>query len=166
MIPDTRARGTACGVIVIGVGNKFRRDDGVGPLVLARLRQAVPDSVRLAVSDGEPTGLVEAWTGAELAVVVDALRADPADAPAPGRTHRLVIDQVAAEPVSTVSSHGLGLGDAIGLAQALGRMPNRLVIHAVEVTDCGYGVGLSPAVAAAAERLTSAVLRELAVGSA
>ena len=153
-------------MIVIGVGNEFRRDDGVGPEVVSRLGPAVPDSVRLVVSDGEPARMIEAWTGADLAVVVDALRVAgtaQAGGPATGRTHRLVIDEATAEPASTVSSHGLGLGDAIGLARALDLMPARLIVHAVEVTDCGYGVGLTPAVAAAAETITSAVLRDLGV---
>ena len=156
-------------VVVIGVGNEFRQDDGVGPEIVNRLSQMVADSVRLVVSDGEPARMIEAWAGADLAVVVDALQVagtgrpgtGQAGAPAPGRTHRFVIDEVTAEPASTVSSHGLGLGDAIGLARALDLMPARLIVHAVEVTDCGYGVGLTPAVAAAAETITVAVLRDL-----
>jgi hypothetical protein len=43
-------------------------------------------------------------------------------------------------------------------------MPDRLVVHAVEAADFGYGIGLAPAIAAAAEALISAVLRDLAAG--
>ena len=74
-------------VVVIGVGNEFRRDDGAGPT--ARLRGRVPGGVELLVCDGEPTRLIEAWDGAALAVVIDAVRAEPA---VPGRLHRLVLD--------------------------------------------------------------------------
>ena len=49
-----------------------------------------PRRVELLVSDGEPARLIEAWSGADLAVVVDAVRADPAR---PGRLHRLVLDE-------------------------------------------------------------------------
>jgi len=169
-------------VVVIGVGNEFRRDDGIGPEVLSRLREhlgAGPDAeaetvVQLVHSDGEPAGIVEAWTGASLAVVVDAVVADP---PAPGRLHRLATGQGATGHGATghggpagpreVSSHGLGLGEAIGLAEALGRMPDHLVIHAVEAADTGHGIGLTPAVSAAAGGLTAAVLRDVraALGS-
>ena len=154
-------------VVVIGIGNEFRRDDGVGPEVLARLQeradpvQAGPvqaDPVELVSSDGEPASLIEAWTGAALAVVVDAVLADP---PVPGRLHRLVLDRKALADIRQVSSHGLGLGEAIGLARALGRMPDRLIIHAVEAADVGHGVGFTPAVAAAVAPLTAAVLRDL-----
>jgi hydrogenase maturation protease len=148
-------------VVVIGVGNTYRRDDGIGPEILARLAGLAADSVRLVLSDGEPARMIEAWTGASLAVVVDAVQADP---PVPGRLHRIVLDRADAPPARPVSSHGLGLGEAIGLARALDRMPDRLVIHAVEAADCGHGIGLTPAVAAAADALTSAVLRDLLAG--
>jgi hydrogenase maturation protease len=146
-------------VVVIGVGNEFRRDDGVGPEVLARLRAQVADSVQLVLSDGEPARLIEAWAGATLAVVVDAIRGDQATT---GQMHRIVVDQADLEQVNTVSSHGLGLGDAIGLARALDLMPGRLVVHAIEAADFSFGLGLTPAVAAGADALTVAVLADLA----
>jgi hydrogenase maturation protease len=145
--------------VVIGVGNEFRRDDGAGPAVVARLRGRVPDGAELVVNDGEPTRMIEAWEGTSLAVVVDAVRAEPAR---PGRLHRLVVDRAAAGPAGSVSSHGLGLDDAIGLARALDRMPGRLIVHAVEAADLGQGSGLTPAVAAVIDTLAAAVLRDLA----
>ncbi len=87
--PDPAPAGEAP-VVVIGVGNEFRRDDGAGPAVVAALHDLAPEGVRLVVTDGEPARLVEAWTGAALAVVVDAVRADP---PHPGRVHRFVLDR-------------------------------------------------------------------------
>jgi hydrogenase maturation protease len=159
------------GVVVIGVGNEFRRDDGIGPEVLSRLRGQAADSVRLVASDGEPARMIEAWTGARLAVVIDAVLAGPPPpaspltvpfhSPCPGRLHRIVVDRAPAGDVHTVSTHGLGLGESVALARALDRMPERLIVHAVEVTDVGRGVGLTPAVAAAADALTAAVLRDL-----
>ena len=59
--------------VVIAIGNEFRRDDGAGPAVLRQLRDLVPSGVDLVLSDGEPARLVEAWTGAALAIVVDAV---------------------------------------------------------------------------------------------
>ena len=144
--------------VVIGVGNEFRRDDGAGPAVVVRLHGRVPAGTELVVSDGEPARMIEAWDGAALAVVVDAVRAEPA---VPGRLHRLDLDRAAAAPPGTVSSHGLGLGDAIGLAQVLDRMPGRLIVHAVEAADLTQGAGLTPAVAAVIDALATAVLRDL-----
>jgi hydrogenase maturation protease len=148
------------GVVVIGVGNEFRRDDGIGPEVLSRLHGQAADGVRLVASDGEPARMIEAWTGARLAVVIDAVLVH-LHSPCPGRLHLVVVDRAPGGDVHTVSTHGLGLGESVALACALGRMPARLIVHAVEVTDVGRGVGLTPAVAAAADALTAAVLRDL-----
>jgi hydrogenase maturation protease len=152
-------------VVVIGVGNEFRRDDGIGPEVVSRLRGQAPAGVRLVVSDGDPTRMIEAWTGASLAVVVDAVLADPpptSPSPFPGRLHRIVVDRAADAGAHPVSSHGLSLGQSIALARALDRMPERLIVHAVEAGDVRQGVGLTPAVAGAADALTAAVLEDLA----
>ena len=65
------------GAVVIGVGNRYRRDDGAGPAVLDALA-ADPTAARarLLELDGEPARVVEAWAGADLAIVVDALCSD------------------------------------------------------------------------------------------
>jgi hydrogenase maturation protease len=154
----TAPRETGPRGVVIGIGNEFRRDDGAGPAVVTRLRGQVPGDVELLITDGEPTTMIEAWAGAGVAVIVDAVRAEPA---VPGRLHRLVLHQPGRNLARPVSSHGFGVDEAIGLALALDRMPGRLIVHAVEAADLGQGVGLSPAVAAAVEALTAAVLRDL-----
>jgi hydrogenase maturation protease len=146
-------------VVVIGVGNEFRRDDGAGPQLVAGLRQRAPADVEFRISDGDPAAIIEAWDGAALAIVVDAVRIDRT---APGRLYRLILEHDRLVPDSAVSSHGLGLGEAIGLAQVLGRMPARLIVHAVEAGDVGPGTGLTPPGAAAIARLAAAVLRDLA----
>jgi hydrogenase maturation protease len=145
-------------VVVIGVGNEWRHDDGIGPAVVGQLRDLVPSGVELVITDGEPTRLIEAWTGAALAVVVDAVRAQP---PHPGRVHRFVVDRPADGLARTASSHGLGLDEAIALAVALDRMPGRLIVHAIEAADLTPGTGLTPAVAAAADPAATAILDDL-----
>ena len=149
--------------MVIGIGNEFRRDDGAGPAVVSALRDlAPPPGVELMITDGEPARLIEAWTGARLAVVVDAVRAQP---PHPGRVHRFVVDRPRAGGPRTASSHGFGLGDAIALAVALDRMPGRLIVHAIEAADLTQGTGLTPAVAAAVDTAAAAILDDIRVFS-
>jgi len=150
-------------VVVIGVGNEFRRDDGAGPAVVTRLRDLAPDGVRLVITDGEPTRLIDAWAGSALAVVVDAVRAQPPDTgpPRPGTVHRFVVDGPGARTGRAASSHGFGFDDAIRLAVALDRMPARLIVHAIEAADLTQGPGLTPPVAAAVGVVAAAVLDDL-----
>jgi hydrogenase maturation protease len=146
-------------VVVIGVGNDYRHDDGLGPAVLARLRDLDLAGARLAVTDGDPSRLIDLWTGADLAVVVDAAHAAP---PRPGRVHRLTLAGAAGLDRAAASTHGLGLGDAVELARTLDRLPRQLVVYAVEPADVTLGVGLSPAVAAAVAPVAAAVAAEVA----
>jgi len=76
---------------------------------------------------------------------------------APGRIHRSTLGSAA----PAASTHGLGVPDAVRLAEALNRAPQRLVVFAVEAADVGFGLGLSPAVAASLPDLIRAVLAEL-----
>ena len=157
--------------VVIGVGNPFRRDDGIGPAVAAAIERQHLPGVRVVFSDGEPSGLIEAWSGAGLAVIVDALHGGgPAGrGPCPGRIHRVTPAGLGAQPgpagtpagSSAGSSHGLGLPDAFRLGRALEREPRRAVIIAVEAADVRPGPGLSAAVAAALPEAVAAVAAEL-----
>lgn len=150
-------------VVVIGVGNDFRRDDGVGWAVVRRLREraagrALPPGIELATCDGDPGRLIGLWEGAALAVVVDAAHAHPGT---PGRVHRLALDGDGLARTSATSSHGLGLGEAVRLAAALGMLPGRLVVHAVEGAETCFGPGLSPAVATVVDTLADSVEQEV-----
>ncbi|TNC24171.1 hydrogenase maturation protease [Amycolatopsis alkalitolerans] len=142
--------------VVIGVGNEYRHDDGVGPAVVAELGRLMP-AVRATVSDGEPASLLEAWSRAELAVVVDAVLCEPSE---PGRIWRSTVDDLGAV-LGTASSHALGIPDAVRLAKELDRLPGRLLVFAVEAADLSLGVGLTPPVAAAVPRVVEAITGEL-----
>ncbi|MFJ4201186.1 hydrogenase maturation protease [Streptomyces sviceus] len=151
-------------IAVVGVGNDFRRDDGVGWAVVARLRELAerrpwPADIVLATCDGDPARLIALWEGADLAVVVDAAHAHPGT---PGRVHRLALREARLSGPPTTSSHGLGLGEAVELARVLGLLPHELIVYAVEGSDGDFGTGLSPDVAAAVEPLADAVEADIA----
>jgi hydrogenase maturation protease len=59
--------------VVVGIGNPFRRDDGVGPAVIGLLQSRVAPEVSLVVSDGEPTSRLDAWSDGGAVVVVDGI---------------------------------------------------------------------------------------------
>ncbi|EST36453.1 hydrogenase maturation protease [Streptomyces roseochromogenus] len=141
-------------VVVIGVGNPLRGDDGAGPAVVEALRGRVPDDTVLTVSDGEPARMLDLWRGADTVVVVEALRTRSGR---PGELHTLTPEEVAGHPAGTASTHAFGLAECLALAEALGRLPQKLVVHAVEVADVALGAGLSEAVRSALPELTDRV---------
>ncbi|MEU5439909.1 hydrogenase maturation protease [Streptomyces griseofuscus] len=141
-------------VVVIGVGNPLRGDDGVGPATVEALRGRVPDDTALTVSDGEPARMLDLWRGADTVVVVEAVRTRPAR---PGELHTLTAADAASRTAATASTHALGLGECLALAEALGRLPQRLVVHAMEVADVELGAPLSEAVRSALPELIERV---------
>jgi hydrogenase maturation protease len=143
--------------VVIGIGNPYSHDDGVGPAAAAEIEKLHLSGVRVVVSDGEPVSLVTAWDGAGLAVVIDACRQVPG---CPGRIHWLTPDQLDGNDAGT-SSHGFGVPYALRLGRALGRQPGRLVVIGVEGADFSAGTGLSTAVTAALPAAVAAVRAEL-----
>jgi hydrogenase maturation protease len=126
-------------LIVVGVGNRWRRDDAVG-LVVAR-------SVDGIEHEGDCARLLHLWDGDDDVVIVDAAAA----AGAAGTVHRLD-PRAQPLPASLLSSstHAFGVADAIELARGLGRLPRSLRVYAIEGASFELGQGLSPAVEHAA----------------
>jgi hydrogenase maturation protease len=144
-------------VRVIGIGNPLRGDDAIGLLVVRRVRELAGPEVEVMELEGEPARLIDAWQGAGLAVVVDAVKSDAPE----GAVMRF---DATADPlppsVSASSTHALGLADAIEIARALDRLPEQLIVFAVEGVRFEVGSDLSPVAAAAAQAVAEAVLRE------
>lgn len=154
--PVPAAAGAAA-ALVIGIGNRLRGDDGAGPLVADRLRAAGLAAVE---HSGEGAGLIEAWQGAALVVIVDAMRSGAE----PGTIRRF---DAAAATLPTglfhYSSHQFGLAEAIETARLLDRLPPRLIVYGIEGVRFGFGDPLSGAVARAVAELGERIARDIGV---
>lgn len=149
MMPDTTQR-----IVVIGLGNPDRGDDGIGPLVARRAALTAGLPVDPCPPPG-PAEMLDRWQGADLAVIVDAVRAgDP-----PGTVTVLedAGDQASFDTAGA-TTHGLGLACALRLSKAIGRSPRRVVLVGVEGGDFSMGSGLSPEVAAVVPTAVRAVV--------
>lgn len=145
------------GVVVIGIGNDLRRDDGVGIAVADALEALAIPNVVVKTGIADPMSLLEAWTGARLAVIIDAAIANPLT---PGRIRRCALTDLATQP-DGLSSHGLDISRTYALGQALGRVPGELVVFTVEVPDAGHGIGMTPPVAGAVPEVVDRVMAEI-----
>jgi hydrogenase maturation protease len=141
---------------IIGIGNRWRRDDGIGPWVADRLAERGLPAVE---HSGEGAGLIEAWSQARAVIVVDAT----ASGAAAGTLYRL--DAVTAElprHFFRYSSHLFGLAEAIATARTLGRLPEQLIVHGIEGGDFGFGDEFTPAVAEAAAAVVERIAQDVA----
>jgi hydrogenase maturation protease len=142
-------------VLVAGVGNPDRSDDGAGPLVARAVRSAALPGVEAIEVGGDVSRLIEALADREAAVIVDAA----VTGAAPGTVHRLDSSGVWALRRHGTSSHGIGVAEVVALAAATGVLPRRLEVLAIEGTSFGHGDAPTDAVA----RACRAVARELVV---
>ncbi|HEY5719662.1 MAG TPA: hydrogenase maturation protease [Gammaproteobacteria bacterium] len=144
--------------LLIAAGNRWRRDDGAGPLLVERLAARLGDRVDVRYLSGEGAGVIDAWQGRDEVWLFDAA----APAGVPGRVTRI---ETRREPVPATlchhSTHRFGVAEAIEMARALDQLPRRLVLVAIEGGDFGEGKGLSTKVAAAAGELVDALAVEI-----
>ncbi len=147
------------GGLILGLGNRDRGDDAVGLLVAQRLRDLVPEGVRVRELEGDPVALLELGRGADLLVVIDAVQSG---AP-PGTVRRLEAHERALPSAVTfgLSTHGVGLAETIELARSLNQLPKRLIVYGIEGARFEPGAPLTPEVARAIEPVVQSVLRDL-----
>jgi hydrogenase maturation protease len=148
-------------VRVIGCGNPEAGDDAVGLLAVGLARRRLPPAVEV-VEAGSALRVLDLLEDVDAVVIVDAVRA-PSGGREAGALVRAVGDPdgLPAELSGALSSHGLGIAEAVGLAAAMGPLP-RVVFLGVEADDLTAGHGLSPAVAAALPALVDALVEEVA----
>jgi hydrogenase maturation protease len=135
-------------ILVAGVGNLFRSDDGFGPEVARRLSTLPwPDGVR--VVDYGIRGLhlaydlLEPW---EVLVLVDAVP----DRGAPGTVALVEITDSDLPAGAPVDAHGMDPATVLAAVTSLGgRLPPRTLLVGCQVRDVGEGIGLSADVEAA-----------------
>ena len=159
-VVDRESAGTSkARVVVIGVGNPYRRDDAAGLVIARRLRQKAPAHVTVIEHEGEPTALLEAWKDAHAVFLIDAVFSGAE----PGTVHRLDA-QASAIPqeLFRYSTHAVSVAEAIELARVLGQLPPKLVVYGIGGKDFSAGLGLSPEVEGRVDELVERVLRELA----
>lgn len=138
----------ALNVLILGIGNVLRADEGFGVRCVEVMAEthALPDHVRLLDGGTQGLYLLPFLEEADALIVFDAI-----DYGLPPGTMKIIRDgEVPAfMGAKKMSLHQTGFQDVIATAQLLGYCPARMVLigcQPVELED--YGGGLRPAVAA------------------
>ncbi len=154
--------------LVVGLGNPFLTDDGVGVKIAYELASILPDHLQpdTTVTEASVGGLrlMELMINYERAFIIDALL-EPAGSRHPGRIHRLTLkDLKAISPTQhSASAHDTTLVTALEAGKRLGlTLPDEVIIYAIEVTNVlDFSEEPTGAVADAIPVVTAAVLEEL-----
>ncbi|MGZ3460692.1 MAG: hydrogenase maturation protease, partial [Archangium sp.] len=144
---------------VIGLGQAAAGDDEVGLAVIEHLRaRGVPEGLEL-LQAAEPSALLPLLETEGPVVLVDAVLAAPA-----GEVLVLAPDELEQRGLSTMSTHGLGVAQAVALARLLspsGVSPSIRIVGVSISRPERFRRGLSPEVAAAVPRAAEQVLRAI-----
>jgi hydrogenase maturation protease len=149
--------------LILGLGNPLRGDDGVGVYVARQLLECcLPNDVEVADGGTQGLGLVTLLEGRRRVIVVDAADMERL----PGEFVRFGPEEarLLAEDGGRFSVHQAGLRETLLLAQALGLLPEEVVIFGVQPAGIEWEAGLSPAVETALPGLVEAVLDEVMAG--
>ncbi len=144
-------------VLILGVGNLLKADDGVGVHVVRELQQRrLPESVE--VVDGGTSGaeLIVFLEGKRKVIIVDAMRAD---APA-GSIFRVPLESLSPRYSHPLSTHDLGLAELLYRCQDLHPRPEIIVYGIVPENTERIGTELSETVQTRIPTILTLLLKE------
>lgn len=136
-------------IVLLGVGQSFRGDDGIGILAVEHWQEAYPETAELLdlrVETLELPGLalLDALAGAEKAILVDAVQSENPV----GTLHWLTEKELLSFSPDSQSAHGWGVAETLKLGRQLGRedMPDVIMVLGVEAEQFEIGAGLSESI--------------------
>ena len=142
---------------VISLGNRLRKDDGVGPLIVEELRKNdIPVPVTLFDAGSDAFTLLEHLSGSEPLVLIDAARMGKN----PGDVVRLQLnDRSLSQMDRIISLHGFGFADVYRMARGIGRVADCTFIG-IEPKSIDFGESLSDEVRASVPAIMQMVMEE------
>lgn len=146
-------------IVVIGVGNDYRRDDGAGLHAARKVEILHLPEVRTIDGVGDGTDLINAWRDADAVFVIDSVISGAS----PGTIHRFdgLKDNIPEEMFPGYSTHAFSIPETINLARALGQLPETLIIYGIEVDRLSSGTGLSAFVSAGVDEVVRCIRNDV-----
>jgi len=141
-------------IAIIGCGNPARGDDGAGPAVLRALAArglAADPQVRLLDAGTDGMGVMFAARGCRSLAIVDACRSGSQ----PGALFEVPGEALAQPRARSLTLHDFRWDHALHAGRRMfgEAFPADVRVFLIEAQSVDFGVGLSPCVAQAAERL-------------
>ncbi len=145
-------------ILVIGIGNEFRSDDGVGILVAQAIEERKLPGVAVVEQSGEGAALMDVWSEAGNVYLIDAVSAG-----APAGTVYRIDARTGTFPKEfrPFSTHVFGVAQAVELARRLNTLPPRLIMFGIGGKSFDSGKGLSSEVERSKLIVTQMIIEEM-----
>lgn len=149
----------AASLRLLGIGNRYRGDDGVGLEVIAQLVGKLP-AATLATGDGELTGMLACFEQYAEVVIIDALEESAGRLEAGSVVQLDPLEQSLQDIGLRASTHVMGVAEAIEMARSLDCLPRKLRIIGIVGEDFSNVERLTRPVQAAATRVAQQLMEE------
>jgi hydrogenase maturation protease len=144
-------------IVVIGCGNPNRSDDGIGPEVVRALRARgiASDDVRLLDAGTDGMAVIFAARGCRTLIIIDACRSGSET----GAVFEVPGAELEQQYQPSLNLHDFRWDHALHAGRMLLRddFPADVMVLLIEAENVDFGVGLSPAVSAAASKVVDRV---------
>jgi hydrogenase maturation protease len=153
-------RARALAVSIVGLGNPFMGDDGVGVHILRRLRERAGDFPEADFIDGgtAPMKVLHAIARRDVAILIDCAYMGEA----PGTIKRFLPSEVLSRKrLAGISVHEGDLLAILRMSRELGELPETTVIFAIEPAEIAAGDVLSPVLSSRLEEYVAAIAEEI-----
>ena len=135
--PDRLAAGKT---VVLGLGNRYLRDDGIGIAVAEELQRLnLGEGVLVRVHQTFDLWLLSEYSGASRLIVVDSVKSGSQ----PGTIMEYEVTPLPGSLSSMPGLHSMNLHDLVDFACKTGLLECPVVIVGVEPKNCDVGEGLS-----------------------
>jgi hydrogenase maturation protease len=145
-------------VLVIGIGNEYRSDDGVGLAIARKIHGKHISSITVKEWSGEGAALVELWSGFKSVIIIDAVSSGAK----PGTIFKF---DACKEPVPAkffhYSTHAFSIAEAIELARTMKMLPSSLFVYGIEGLNFTAGTNISKAVQNSADQIIEQILKTI-----
>ena len=133
-------------IVIIGVGQTMRGDDGAGPAAVKAWGERYPPTqktaqIRTEIEELPGLNLLSLLQGSDAAIIVDAVQSNNK----PGTLHLVQDDTQFLSRDKAQSAHNLGVQETLALARLLlfEDLPKLITIIGIEVENVALGENLS-----------------------
>ncbi len=143
-------------LLIVGIGNDFRGDDGVGLAVVSKISQIKPD-LSVHLSGGDVSSLMDWFSIYDIIILVDAMIQPSSKAGTAQifdlKHHGLVDKSVRG------STHIMSIYEAVELARVLGALPDQLFLVGVVAEAFNLGESISDCVREKIDTVVEQILK-------
>jgi hydrogenase maturation protease len=152
-------------ILIAGIGNIYRRDDGIGVLVARAIRDRIDTKSKRKseisvdiVEMNDPSSLIDMLQSYDKVIIIDAVMGNSMDMIGTVHTlsYRDIIDGSGGEVVT--STHTIDLKELVMLIGMIYNDDKDLTLIGIEGYDFGVGEGLSPGLMDRMDGIVSSVM--------